>query len=266
MSNTRILVTALLTYLAVCVVGGGIYYYYSMMMPPPPSQEEAAGPPGAAPPEEPQPGPEETPEEKAKRLEAAAKEAEAQKAKEKERQQARLEAIKREAEMDKLESGMLKQKNGSVTIYSYPKSDQPPTGLYLRPSLAVGHRARLQYEIYYYYNIDDGGGQAWIFGDHFVIKAGGKHYDLPLNPDKRQKDIATDAQWLSERYTGVADASWQEALHAVASAGYGTMTYYQQGGKSVSAEFSGKAYQQIKDMVALYDLMFEQQSAKEQEE
>lgn len=258
MSNTRILVTALLTYLAVCVVGGGIYYYYSMMMPPPPSQEEAAGPPGAAPPEEPQPGPEETPEEKAKRLEAAAKE--------KERQQARLEAIKREAEMDKLESGMLKQKNGSVTIYSYPKSDQPPTGLYLRPSLAVGHRARLQYEIYYYYNIDDGGGQAWIFGDHFVIKAGGKHYDFSLNPDKRQKDIATDAQWLSERYTGVADASWQEALHAVASAGYGTMTYYQQGGKSVTAEFSGKAYQQVKDMVALYDLMFDQQSAKEQEE
>lgn len=258
MSNTKILVAALLTYLVVCIVGGAAYYYYSMMAPPPPSVEVAA----EKPPKEKPPEPGATPEEEAMKAEAAAKEAEAVKSKALEKQKARQDAAARERDMARLEAGMLRQKNGSFTIYSYPKADRPPSGLYLRPSLVVGRKCRLQYELYYYYNINDGKGEAWIFGDCFVIKAGGQHYEFILNPEKRQKALAPDAEWLSERYTGIADEAWQNALRAVAAAGYGTMTYYQQGGKSITAEFSGEAYRQVKDMVALHDLLLEQNSVE----
>ena len=42
------------------------------------------------------------------------------------------------------------------------------------------------------------------------------------------------------------------------------MTYYQQGGKSISAELSGEAYREIRDMVALYDLNLNQQAAEDE--
>lgn len=264
MSNTKILVTALLTYLLVCIAGGGAYYYYEMSAPPPDApppvaQEKKPPPPGQEPKEEPK---EETPEEK----EAKAAEAKAQaQARAEARKKSEEDQAKRDREMTILTASMERHKNGSVTIYSYYKPERLPSGLYLRPSMVMGSRTRLQYELYYYYNISDGQGQAWIFGDHFLIKAGGKHYDFPLNPDKRQKALAPDAEWLSERYTGVADSAWLEALHAVAAAGYGTMTYYQEGGKSVTAEFTGDAYRQLKDMVTLYDLAFEQDKAQAEE-
>lgn len=268
MSNTKILVTALLTYIVVCVAGGAAYYYYTYMMPPPIEAEAGEVPPPPPPGPPPGPPPEEQPEgaDKAElaraKAEAAAKAAEEAKAKALAKQEARKNAAVRERNMARLTAAMEKNKNGTVTIYSYYKPDQPPSGLYLNPSLAVGRSCRLQYEIYYYYNIKDGNGEAWIFGDSFVIKAGGKHYEFHLNPQKRQKALAPDAEWLSERYTGVADESWMEAFRAVAAAGYGTMTYYQQGGKSVTAEFSGPAYQHIKDMVELYDLTFEDNKAE----
>lgn len=260
MSNTKVLVTALLTYLLVCGAGGVAYYYYSMMAPPPPGVETEVTPP----PDEKSPPPGEKPEEP-KSPEEAAKEAEARRNKEIERQQAKERAAVRDRKMTILEAGMLKQKNGSFTIYSYPKPEQPRSGLYLRPSVAVGHKSRLQYELYYYYNISDGQGTAWIFGDRLTIKAGGQHYEFVLNPEKRQKALAPDAEWLSERYTGIADETWQNALRAVVAAGYGTMTYYQEGGKSITAEFSGDAYRQVKDMLALYDLTFEQSNDEAEE-
>lgn len=254
MSNTKILVTALLTYIVVCVAGGAAYYYYTYMMPPPIEAEAGEVPP----PPPPGPPPEEKTEEAQKAEMARAKAEAAAKAAE----EAKKSAALRDIDRARLTAAMEKNKNGTVTIYSYYRPDQPPSGLYLNPSLAVGRSCRLQYEIYYYYNIRDGNGEAWIFGDSFVIKAGGKHYEFSLNPQKRQKSLAPDAEWLSERYTGVADASWLEAFRAVAAAGYGTMTYYQQGGKSVTAEFSGPAYQHIKDMVELYDLTFEDNKAE----
>lgn len=259
MSNTKILVTALLTYIVVCIAGGAAYYYYAMMAPPPAMEEAEAKPQAPAP-----PPPGESPEEAARNAEAAQMEAREREAREQERQKLRQQAAQREREMARLEGSMLKQKNGSLTIYSYPKDSTPPSGLYLRPSLVVGHRVRLQYELYYYYNIYDGGGTAWIFGDRFLIKAGGQNYEFILNPEKRQKGLAPDAEWLSERYTGIADEAWLTALRAVSAAGYGTMTYYQQGGKSISAELSGEAYREIRDMVALYDLNLNQQAAEDE--
>jgi hypothetical protein len=258
LSNTKILVTALLTYLAVCIAGGAGYYYYSMMAPPsPPLEEKAEKPPKEKPPE-----PKATAEEAAMKAAAAEREAEAVKAKAAEKQKARQNAAVRERDMARLEAGMQKNKNGSVTIYSYPRADRLPSGLYLNPSLVVGRKCRLQYELYYYYNINDGNGSAWIFGDRLVIKARGRHYEFALDPEKRQKALAPDAEWLSERYTGLANEAWIEALRAVAAAGYGTMTYYQQGGQSITAEFSGDAFWHVKNMVDLYDLNVEQGKAE----
>ena len=265
MSNTKILVTALLTYLLVCIIGGGAYYYYVMSAPPgpPPDVIEAQKTsPAKELKEEPK---EETPEDKAAK-EAQAAEAQAQaQAKAEARKKSQEDQAKRERERSILTASMERHKNGSVTIYSYYKPERPASGLYLHPSMVEGSRTRLQYELYYYYNINDGQGAAWVFGDHFLIKAGGKHYDFPLNPDKRQKALAPDAEWLSERYTGIADSAWLEALRAVAAAGYGTMTYYQEGGKSITAEFTGDAYRQVKDMVTLYDLTYEQNKVQAEE-
>lgn len=262
MSNTKILVTALLTYIVVCLAGGAAYYYFTMMAPPPMGIEEETKPSPPPPP----PAAGESPEEAARKAEEArgkadeaAKAAEEAKAKAAEKQQARARVAQRELDMVKLTATMDKSQNGTVTLYNYPKSARPPSGLYLNPSLAVGRSCRLQYEIYYYYNIHDGQGTAWVFGDRFVIKAGGKHYEFTLDPQKRQKALAPDAEWLWERFTGVADEAWLAALRGVVSSGYGTMTYYQQGGKSVTGEFSGEAYQHIKDMVELYDLTSGQQ-------
>lgn len=260
MSNTKILMTALMTYITVCIAGGAAYYYYTMMAPPP-AEVEAGGqsPPG------PLGG---SPEEAARKAEEAKAKAEtaataAEEAKKKaaEKQQAKARIARRDIDIARLTAGMETSKNGTVTLHSYPKPARPASGLYLNPSLAEGRRGcRLQYELYYYYNIQDGQGTAWIFGDHAVIKAGGQHYEFPLDPQKRQKALAPDAEWLSERYTGVVDESWLAALRGVIAAGYGTITYYQEGGKSVTAEFSGEAYRHIKDMVELYDLTMGQQA------
>ena len=253
MSNTKILMTALMTYIIVCIAGGAVYYYYSMMAPPPAEAEALEPPPGP---------PGKSPEEMARKAEeakakadAAARAAEEAKKKAAEKQQAKVRVANRDRDIARLTAGMERSQNGTVTLYNYAKSARPASGLYLNPSLAEGKRGcRLQYELYYYYNINDGQGTAWIFGDHAVIKAGGKHYEFPLDPQKRQKSLAPDAEWLSERYTGLVDESWLAALRGVIAAGYGTITYYQEGGKSVTAEFSGEAYRHIKDMVELYDL------------
>ena len=256
-SNTKILVTALMTYIVVCLAGGAAYCYYTMMAPPPAEAETGELPP---------PKPREKTDEAARKAEetkakaeAAAKAAEEAKKKAAEKQQARSRAARRDLDKVRLTAGMDKSQNGTVTLYNYPRAAQLPSGLYLNPSLAEGRNScRLQYELYYYYNINDGQGTAWIFGDRAVIKAGGKHYEFAFDPQKRQKALAPDAEWLSERYTGVADEAWLAALRGVIAAGYGTITYYQQGGKSVTGEFSGEAYQHIKDMVELYDLNMEQ--------
>ena len=254
-----------MTYIVVCLAGGAAYCYYTLLVPPPVESEAGGPPPGPPPGESPEEAARKAAEAKAK-ADAAAKAAEEAKKKAAEKQQAKVRIANRELDIARLTAGMEKSQNGSVTLYNYPKAARPLSGLYLNPSLAEGkHRCRLQYELYYYYNINDGQGTAWIFGDHAVIKAGGKHYEFPLDPQKRQKSLAPDAEWLSERYTGLVDESWLAALRGVIAAGYGTITYYQQGGKSVTAEFSGEAYQHIKDMVELYDLTVGQQKDMEDE-
>ena len=104
MSNTKILVTALLTYIVVCVAGGAAYYYYTYMMPPPiEAQAGEVPPPPPGPP--PGPPPEEKPEETQKaelaraKAEAAAKAAEEAKAKALAKQEARKNAAVRERNM-----------------------------------------------------------------------------------------------------------------------------------------------------------------------
>lgn len=240
LSKTQIVLLAFLAYLVIMVVGGAAYYLTL--------QKNAAV--------SPQMQQAEAVKEEPKLSEAELKAKAEKEAEEKKKEERRA---WRSAEIKRLESsgGMRKETVGLVTCYEYPHNEKDP-GVHLWPRLEVGERCVIVIDVYYYYTIHDPIASAWIFGDSLDIEADGYVTTISFNPEKRQKKMASDAEWLWERYIMVARSDVVEALRRAGNASHVSLTYYQAGGNSRSQSLTAEERQQLHDVMALYDVWAEE--------
>ena len=241
LSKGQMILAAVIVYLMVMAAGAAAYFVISKQPPAEPPAQTASTAKAKK----------EKPElTEAQKKEQAEKEAQ-EKAKAERRQQ-------REKDMENLAKGMRQKIEGVVTTYSYRHDEKEP-GVHLWVALEVGDGMVLDMDVLYYYTIHDPIASAWIFGDHLDIEADGIITTLSFDPTKRQKKVASDAEWLSERYTLRARKEAVEALRKVGNAGSASITYYQEGGKSRTQSLTSEEIQEIHNMVTLYDLYQEEQ-------
>lgn len=175
----------------------------------------------------------------------------------------RRESERKEAEhekqIDALKATMHEKVIDGVTYYTHDYDDAPTPGVYLRPFVAVdGYgNAVIKHDIYYYYTLDDPARTDWIFGDHLDITADGVTMTELLDTKKLHKKLAQNVEYLSEHYVLNADAEVVQALRNVGNAAAASIRYYKLGGKERCHELSAEERRRIHDMVALYDLLKE---------
>jgi len=241
--KTGIVLSAIFIYLIMLAAGGAAWYVIS--------QRQAA----------PQSVAEKQPElteaekaEKAAREAAKAKERAEREAKELQEEQRRKQ---RENDIQRLSKGLHQETIQGVTYYKGNYESKPPPGVYLRPILAVGDDvALLRIEVFYYYTIHDAVPTAWIMGDHLDINADGQVMTLAFDPSKLHKKVASDAEWLWEKYMINANAASTDILRRAAAASSVTITYYQAAsGKGRSQTLTATELKELQEVLALYDLM-----------
>lgn len=239
MSKTQIVLAALLVYLMIMVAGGAVYYVMS--------QKNTAAPPQMQ-------------QTEAVKEEPGFSEAELKAKAEKEAEEKKKEERRawRDKEIKRLESGGMRRETvGLVTCYEYPHNEKEP-GVHLWPRLEVGEGCVILIDVYYYYTIHDPVASAWIFGDSLDIEADGYVTTVSFNPEKRQKKMASDAEWLWERYVMVASPDVVEALRRAGNASYASLTYYQAGGSGRSQSLTAEERLWLHDIMALHDLWAEE--------
>ena len=228
--KSHIILTAVLVYLVIMVVGGAAYYAYrqrSVAAPVEKSSAAAVKTPSAA-------------------EQAAAREAAAEEAK----------AKQREKRIDELKSTLKAETIHGITYYRYDWPQRMPTGVYLRPFVAVGNgRCALKNDVCYAYSIDDPQQTAWIDGSRLDILAGGQRTTLSFDPKSMHKQMAPDASWLMENYVTEADSVALAALRRVATDSDAEVIYYKPGGKSRHQVLSAEELERVRVMVELYDLL-----------
>lgn len=241
MKKSRIVLSAIFIYLVMLAAGGAAWYVISQQPPAQPAAERQ---------------PELTEAEKAEKAAREAARAKEQAEREAKERQERERISKREANIKQLSEGLKKKTNRDVTYYTGNYEEKPPPGVYLRPILALGEDvAILKIEVFYYYDIHDSEATAWIMGDHLEINADGQVMTLAFDPSKLQKKVASDAEWLWEKYMINANAAATDILRRAAAASSVSITYYQAAsGKSRSQALSATELKELREVVALYDL------------
>ena len=234
MKKSHIILAALFIYLAL-LVGGGAAYYAPRHRPPVAPVKTPAAVAMKTPSAEDQ---------------AAAKQAEAEQQKAKQQEQ-RIETLK---------AGLKVETIHGVTYYRYDWPQRMPTGVYLRPYIAVGSgRCILKNDVCYSYSIDDPQKTAWINGDRLDVIVGGQRTTLVFDPGMMHKQMAPDAEWLMEDYVMDADAVSLAVLHQLAVSSYAEVVYYRHGGKSRQQVLSAEELERIRVMVDLYELLAAQE-------
>lgn len=241
MKKSGIVLSAIFIYLLILAAGGAAWYVLSQR----PAQQPVV-----------RQQPELTEAEKAEKAAREAARAKEQAEREARERQEEERISKRENGIKQLSGGLKQRKNRDVTYYTGNYEDKPPPGVYLRPILAVGEDvAVLKIEVFYYYTIYDSEATAWIMGDHLDINADGQVMTLAFDPSKLQKKVASDAEWLWEKYMVNANAASADILRRAAASASVTITYYQAAsGKSRSQTLSATELKELRDVVALYDL------------
>ena len=230
MKKSHIILTAVVVYLIIMVVGGAVYYAYRQR---PVAASTAELPVTAV--KVP------TAEEQAAAREAAA---------------AETRAKQRETRIDELKAVLKTETIHGVTYYRYDWPQRMPTGVYLRPFVAVGKgHCVLKNDVCYAYSIDDPQQTAWIDGDRLDILAGGQRTTLSFDPKSMHKQMASDASWLMEDYVTDAASAALEALRRVATSSDAEVIYYKQDGKSRQQMLSTEEIERVRVMVELYDLL-----------
>jgi hypothetical protein len=165
-------------------------------------------------------------------------------------------AKQREKRIDELKAALKTETIHGITYYRYDWPQRMPTGVYLRPFVAVGNgRCVLKNDVCYAYSIDDPQQTAWINGDRLDILAGGQRTTLSFDPKTMHKQMAPDASWLMENYVTEADPDALAALHRVAAASNAEIVYYKSDGKSRQQTFSAEEIERVRVMVELYELL-----------
>lgn len=156
---------------------------------------------------------------------------------------------------DAIITGMKVENRGGITLYTYDYPKKPAPGVYLRPFLVTdGVAWALKFDLYYYYNISDPQKTAWIHGDSINVNVGGKTYNLRFLAHDRRDKMSPDAENLAESYVHDATEDELSVLRALAQAGSGSITYYQQeGGAQRSHEFTSEEITRIRNVLTLYD-------------
>ena len=156
---------------------------------------------------------------------------------------------------DAIITGMKVENRGGITLYTYDYPKKPAPGVYLRPFLVTDGAAWvLKFDLYYYYNISDPQKTAWIHGDSINVNVGGKTYNLRFLAHDRRDKMSPDAENLAESYVHDATEDELSVLRALAQAGSGSITYYQQeGGAQRSHEFTSEEITRIRNVLTLYD-------------
>ena len=156
---------------------------------------------------------------------------------------------------DAIIAGMKVENRGGITLYTYDYPKKPAPGVYLRPFLVTDGAAWvLKFDLYYYYNISDPQKTAWIHGDALNVSVGGKTYNLRFLAHDRRDKMSPDAENLAESYVHDATEDELSVLRALAQAGSGSITYYQQeGGVQRSHEFTSEEITRIRNVLTLYD-------------
>lgn len=156
---------------------------------------------------------------------------------------------------DAIITGMKVENRGGITLYTYDYPKKPAPGVYLRPFLVTdGVAWALKFDLYYYYNISDPQKTAWIHGDSLNVNVGGKTYNLRFLAHDRRDKMSPDAENLAESYVHDATEDELSVLRALAQAGSGSITYYQQeGGAQRSHEFTSEEITRIRNVLTLYD-------------
>ena len=228
--KSHIILTAGVVYLVIMVVGGAIYYAYRQRPMAAPAEESSVAAVKAPSAEE----------------QAAAKAAAAEEEK----------AKQREKRIDELKAALKTETIHGITYYRYDWPQRMPTGVYLRPFVAVGNgRCVLKNDVCYAYSIDDPQQTAWINGDRLDILAGGQRTTLSFDPKTMHKQMAPDASWLMENYVTEADPDALAALHRVAAASNAELVYYKSDGKSRQQMLSAEEIERVRVMVELYELL-----------
>ena len=228
--KTQILLAAGIFYLGILIVGGSIYMAYRLRPHPEPPEPAT--------------------------LKVAAASTTAEQAREQKEAVAAEEAKRREKRIDQLKASMDCETVHGITYYRYDWAPRMPSGVYLRPVIAMGNgRCILKTDVRYSYTIDDPQQTAWIFGDRLDIVTSQARTTLAFNPTRRHKQMASNAEWLMEAYVTEAIPAAITALRQVVAAGHGQIVYYQQGGKSRLQELSTGEIERIRNVLELYDLM-----------
>ena len=232
--KSHIILAALFIYLAMLVAGGAVYYAHRQRPPVAPVKTPDAV----------------TMKTPSAEDQAAAKQAEAEQQKAKQQEQ-RIETLK---------AGLKVETIHGVTYYRYDWPQRMPTGVYLRPYIAVGSgRCILKNDVCYSYSIDDPQKTAWINGDRLDIIVGGQRTTLVFDPGMMHKQMAPDAEWLMEDYVMDADAVSLAVLRQLAVSSYAEVVYYRHGGKSRQQILSAEELERIRVMVDLYELLAAQE-------
>lgn len=232
MPKSKIIAIALGVYLIIMVAGGASYYAYSLQNKPVVAEKSVAAPApkkeSASPKEEP-PQPTET----KKAIETPT-----------------------EDDKDNILKTLTEDTVNGITYYHYKKEKQPPSGIYLYPSVAESNtKCDLRLEVYYFYSIDDAKQTAWIFGDRADIDSGNKSTTLILSPKGLVKHMAKDASYLSESHTITLKKSEIGVMRDIAANGGGTITYYKIGGKARTEHISREDARRLRDTIKLYDII-----------
>ena len=222
MKKSHIIAAALILYLMILSIGGAVYYAYSLQH-----------------------------AERLMKIDQETQQAIAERRQDADQATAKTEEA---AASEPISEDIKTETINGVTYYKHTWPVRLPSGVYLRPFIAVGNGVCvLKNDIYYFYSIDDPDQTAWIFGDRLSIVAGGQESVLPLDPSKLRKHMASDASWLAENYVMNADEQTLAAFRRIANAGSAYIVYYKQGGKARRHDLRPQEIQRIQEMVHLYD-------------
>ena len=227
----KILLTAVAVYAVIIVAGVTAYFLLrDPPVPPPPTQVEAT-------------------------TSAAARSGEVPETKSGEAAKTPTSSTQDKQTADAIITGMKVENRGGITLYTYDYPKKPAPGVYLRPFLVTDGAAWvLKFDLYYYYNISDPQKTAWIHGDALNVSVGGKTYNLRFLAHDRRDKMSPDAENLAESYVHDATEDELSVLRALAQAGSGSITYYQQeGGVQRSHKFTSEEITRIRNVLTLDD-------------